>query len=123
MLQDQYKYKQILVECGVSTTKQYYMKEFPWEEDVELDEDNKQEMVLDESVDICPFDTLVLSIFNGPHLHPSCVGPVFPSALRLSQKFNVQQHTTPIETDDGAWVISSWRRRSRAEILKTIQVR
>lgn len=30
-LRTKYKYEQILVECGVSVTKPYYMKEFPWE--------------------------------------------------------------------------------------------
>ena len=105
------------------------MKEFPWEDDVEAEQagpdgkPKKSPTSLSESVDICPFDTLILSVFSGSSIHPSCVGPVFPSALRISQKFNLRQHTSPIETPDGEWVITTWTRKSRGEIQKIIKVR
>ena len=55
-LRSEHKYKQILVECGVSTTKDYYMSE-----DLDM-----------------PIDTLMLSIFGG-EISKDCIGPVFPS--------------------------------------------
>lgn len=87
-LRNKYKYEQILVECGVSTTKPYYMKQFPWEDDLEnenFDITNEMtEQLMSGDLDVCPFDTLVLSVFHGFKIHQSCVGPLFPSLPRLS---------------------------------------
>ena len=63
-----------MIECGISTTSKYYTKEFPWEDDLyNSDEDDtenvkeKEQITIDpnEPLDICPIDTLVLSVFRG----------------------------------------------------------
>jgi len=68
------------------------MKEFPWEDDLYDSDDDDTEKVkektqididLNEPIDICPIDTLVLSVFRGDRIHPSCVGPVFPALSRV----------------------------------------
>jgi len=68
------------------------MKEFPWEDDLYDSDDDDTEKVkekkqididLNEPIDICPIDTLVLSVFRGNYIHPSCVGPVFPPLSRV----------------------------------------
>ena len=73
-----YGYKQILVECGASTTQPYYASESAG----------------------LPFDTLLLSIYKGP-IHPSCVGQVFPSLEDIGNKLNPILNTNPIETEEG----------------------
>ena len=74
-LRQKYGYEQILVECGVSTTKEYYE---PLYSEDDPDYVGKS----------TPFDLLYLSIFRGK-LHPSCVGPIFPGFDAISERLNV----------------------------------
>ena len=80
------------------------------------------EQLRDGTFDVHPFDCLVMSIFNGEHLHPSCVGPIFPDLKTLSNKFNLEEHCDPIDTPEGQWVLTTWKRKTRSQILKTISV-
>ena len=102
-LQEKYSYKQILVECGVSTTKQYY------EGDPIIHNEKEDSYKLQS-----PFDTLLLSIFQG-HIDPACVGPLFPTMADISDRFNITHHSDEAETEDGSWVMTFWNRKSVAE--------
>ena len=102
-LQKEHKYKQILVECGPSITRDYYMRDL----DLEVEQP---------SCDM-PMDTLLLTIYNG-EISPDCVGPVFPSLDQIGLRYNMVMHTEPVEADKGQWSITCWRVRSRAELLK-----
>ena len=64
-----------------------------------------------------PFDTLILSIFGG-RISSDCVGPVMPSLDLIQDKFNLIKHTEPFASPDGEWSISTWRRKSLAELRK-----
>ena len=82
-LQKEHKYKQILVECGPSSTRPYYLS------DQNLP--SPQQVGDMSSFDVehwMPFDTLFLSIFYG-RIHPSCIGQVFPNLDVIQEKFNI----------------------------------
>ena len=64
-----------------------------------------------------PFDLLVMAMFNGT-IQPGCVGPVVPGFETLTNKMHLVQHTDPIETSDGSWTITLWRRKTKKELLK-----
>lgn len=102
-LQDVHKYKQILVECGPSTTKDLYMRPL----DMEVDAPDCD----------MPMDSLMLTVYNG--LVPAeCIGPEFPSLDQIGLRYNMLMHTVPIETAEGQWSITSWRIKSKAELLR-----
>jgi len=64
--------------------------------------------------DLCPFDTLFLTIFNG-EIDRECVGREFPSLENLQLRFNMAQHTTPFQTEEGEWSITTWKRKPKKE--------
>lgn len=64
-LRTKYNYEQVLVECGNSTTKEYYEPYY--------NEETKKISKLPTL-----FDLVYVAVYRGP-IHPSCVGPVFPN--------------------------------------------
>lgn len=73
--------------------------------------------------DLCPFDTLILFVYQSENIEPSCVGPVFPSFKKLGEKFNVLLHTEPIETEEGQFIMTVWRRKTKTELMKMCMAR
>lgn len=70
-LKEKMKYEMILVECGISTVGEYYLKE-----------DIKEN----------PIDLLMLSIYQGT-IDNSCIGPPFPALNKISETFNQSTKT------------------------------
>ena len=109
-LQKAYNYKQILIECGISTTKQYY------EGDPIIHNEKDDTYSLQ-----CPFDSVLLSIFRG-YIDPSCIGPLYPTLSDVSDRFNIVHHSKEQETEDGSWVMTFWQRKSVAEQIKIREI-
>lgn len=82
-LRNTHGYEQLLVECGASTTNQYYYQDLNL-----LAKGKYGDMSGFDVYNWLPFDTLYLSIYRGP-LRPECVGQVFPSMDVISEKMNI----------------------------------